>query len=177
LPALLAKIDAAATDGQDTVKIWSSARPRREFVDVDDLAERWPFLMKTWSDEEPINIGTGTDITIAEFTGLIANVVGFSGRFMFDAPSFLEAEIDYLRIYGHSIGKSTYDIPFYSWDCLVFIVKRPVIISFLEPVLRNGCMSVPYGERNGVELFTWIVRLDFFRGCSGRTPGRLGDGR
>src|SRR6266481_2516660 len=85
LPALLAKIDAAVRDKRDIVEIWGSGRPRREFLHVDDLADAVVFLMKTWSEEEPINIGTGTDVTIAELAGLIAGVVGFEGRFVFDA--------------------------------------------------------------------------------------------
>jgi len=84
LAALLAKIDAAVRDGRDTVEIWGSGRPRREFLHVDDLADAVVFLMKNWSDEEPINIGTGTDITIAELARLIADIVGFRGDFIFD---------------------------------------------------------------------------------------------
>jgi GDP-L-fucose synthase len=84
LPALIAKIAAAVREGRDTVEIWGSGRPRREFLHVDDLADAVVFLMKTWSDEEPINIGTGTDVTIAELGRLIADVVGFNGRFVFD---------------------------------------------------------------------------------------------
>jgi GDP-L-fucose synthase len=84
LPALLAKIDAAVQNHQDTVEIWGSGHPRREFLHVDDLADAVVFLMKTWSDEEPINIGTGTDVTIAGLARLIANVVGFTGGFVFD---------------------------------------------------------------------------------------------
>jgi GDP-L-fucose synthase len=84
LPALLAKIGAAVREGRDTVEIWGSGRPRREFLHVDDLADAVVFLMKSWSDEEPINIGTGTDVTIAELARLIADVVGFTGRFVFD---------------------------------------------------------------------------------------------
>src|SRR5438132_9228740 len=72
LPAPLAKIDAAVCDGRDTVAIWGSGRPRREFLHVDDLADAVVFLMKTWSDEEPINIGTGADLTITELARLIA---------------------------------------------------------------------------------------------------------
>jgi GDP-L-fucose synthase len=72
-------------EDRDTVEIWGSGRPRREFLHVDDLADAVVFLMKTWSDEEPINIGTGTDITIAELAGLIAGIAGFSGRYVFDA--------------------------------------------------------------------------------------------
>jgi len=85
LPALLTKIDAAARDGRDTVEIWGSGRPRREFMHVDDLADAVVFLMKTWSAEEPINIGTGTDVTITDLATLIADVVGFTGQFVFDA--------------------------------------------------------------------------------------------
>jgi GDP-L-fucose synthase len=84
LPALIAKIDAAVREGRDTVEIWGSGRPRREFLHVDDLADAVVFLLKTWSDEEPINIGTGTDVTIAELARLIADVVGFTGRFVFN---------------------------------------------------------------------------------------------
>jgi GDP-L-fucose synthase len=84
LPALLAKIDATVREGRDTVEIWGSGRPRREFLHVDDLADAVVFLMKHWSDAEPINIGTGTDVTIAQLARLIADIVGFTGRFVFD---------------------------------------------------------------------------------------------
>jgi GDP-L-fucose synthase len=84
LPALLAKIDAAVRECRGAVEIWGSGRPRREFLHVDDLADAVVFLMKTWSDEEPVNIGTGTDVTIAELAKLIADIVGFSGRFVFN---------------------------------------------------------------------------------------------
>jgi GDP-L-fucose synthase len=85
LAALLVKIDAAVRGGRDTVEIWGSGRPRREFLHVDDLADAVVFLMKTWSEEGPVNIGTGVDVTIAELAELIANIVGFTGRFVFDA--------------------------------------------------------------------------------------------
>jgi GDP-L-fucose synthase len=52
-------------------------RPRREFPHLDDLADAVVFLMKTRSDEAPINIGTGTDIPIAELAKLIAGIIGF----------------------------------------------------------------------------------------------------
>ena len=84
LPALLAKIDDAVQGARDTVEIWGTGRARREFLHVDDLADAAVFLMETWSDEEPINIGAGADLTIAELARLIADVVGFEGRFIFD---------------------------------------------------------------------------------------------
>jgi GDP-L-fucose synthase len=85
LPALVAKIDAAVRNRRDTVEIWGSGRPRREFLHVEDLADAVVFLMKTWSDEEPINVGTGTDVTISELAQLIAEILGFTGQFLFDA--------------------------------------------------------------------------------------------
>jgi len=84
LAALLAKIAAAVRECRDVVEIWGSGSPRREFLHVDDLADAVVFLMKTWSDEEPINIGSGADVTISELAKLIAEIVGFSGRFVFD---------------------------------------------------------------------------------------------
>jgi GDP-L-fucose synthase len=84
LAALLSKIDAAVRECREVVEIWGTGSPRREFLHVDDLADAVVFLMKTWSDEEPINIGTGTDVTISELAKLIAEIVGFSGRFVFD---------------------------------------------------------------------------------------------
>jgi GDP-L-fucose synthase len=84
LAALIAKIDTAARERHDTVDIWGTGRPRREFLHVDDLADATVFLMKTWSEEDPINIGTGEDVTITELARVIANVVGFTGRFVFD---------------------------------------------------------------------------------------------
>lgn len=84
LAALLAKTDAALKEGRDVVEIWGSGRPRREFLHVDDLADAAVFLMKTWSEEDPINIGTGSDLTILELARLIADIVGFKGRFAFD---------------------------------------------------------------------------------------------
>ena len=84
LPALLAKVDAAVRECRDTVEIWGSGRPRREFLHVEDLADALVFLMRTWSEEEPINIGAGTDVTIAELAQITADIVGFKGRFLFD---------------------------------------------------------------------------------------------
>jgi GDP-L-fucose synthase len=84
LTALLSKIESATRDGHNTVEIWGSGQPRREFLHVDDVADACVFLMKTWSDEAPVNIGTGEDITIADLARLIAEIVGYSGDFAFD---------------------------------------------------------------------------------------------
>src|SRR5438105_4358752 len=84
LAALIAKTDAAIRQTGESVEIWGTGRPRREFLHVDDLADAVVFLMKSWSEEEPINIGSGEDVTITELAGVIARVLGFTGRFVFD---------------------------------------------------------------------------------------------
>ena len=84
LAALIAKTAAAIHGAAETVEIWGTGQPCREFLHVDDLADAVVFLMKSWSEEEPINIGSGEDMTIAELARLIARVLGFTGRFVFD---------------------------------------------------------------------------------------------
>jgi len=85
LPALLRKIETARVQGADAVTLWGTGTPRREFLHVDDLADACLFLMQHYSDERPINVGCGKDLTILELAQLIARVVGFGGRFEFDA--------------------------------------------------------------------------------------------
>jgi GDP-L-fucose synthase len=64
--------------------VWGTGTPRREFLYVDDLADACIHLMKTYSDSELVNIGTGEDITIAEFARVVAATVGFTGGISFD---------------------------------------------------------------------------------------------
>jgi GDP-L-fucose synthase len=85
LPALLRKFDAAQRSGAQRVTIWGSGTPRREFLHVDDLADCCLFVMQHYSDAMPLNVGWGEDLSIRELAGLIARVVGFSGRLEFDA--------------------------------------------------------------------------------------------
>ena len=85
LPALMVKIDRARETGAETVEIWGSGTPRREFLYCDDLADALVFLMRHYSGDSQINVGTGTDVTIREAAELMAEVVGFKGRFVFDA--------------------------------------------------------------------------------------------
>jgi GDP-L-fucose synthase len=84
LPALLRRISEAAHAGRATVEIWGSGEPRREFLHVDDLADAAVFLMRNWSEDQHINIGCGSDVSIAELARLIARIVGFDGDFVFD---------------------------------------------------------------------------------------------
>ncbi len=85
VPALIAKIHAAKAQGRGEVDIWGSGRPKREFLFVDDLADALVHLMKHYSDEPHLNVGTGSDVTIAELAETIARVVGWQGRFRYDA--------------------------------------------------------------------------------------------
>jgi GDP-L-fucose synthase len=64
--------------------VWGTGTPRREFLHADDLADACVYLMKNYSGDELVNIGTGQDITIAEFARLVARVVGYSGTIGFD---------------------------------------------------------------------------------------------
>lgn len=84
LPALMAKIDRAKREGLETVEIWGSGQPRREFLHVDDLADASVFLLQNYSGDVPLNVGVGSDVTIRELAELIADVVGFTGRFVYD---------------------------------------------------------------------------------------------
>jgi GDP-L-fucose synthase len=85
LPALLRKIHEAHCAGAESVTIWGSGTPRREFMYVDDLADACLFLMQHYDRAEPINIGWGRDVTIRELAETLAEVVGYRGHFEFDA--------------------------------------------------------------------------------------------
>jgi GDP-L-fucose synthase len=85
LPALLRKVHEAARDGRDEVPIWGSGTPKREFLHVDDLADAAVFLLQHVSAPGPINVGTGVDLSIRELADTIADVVGWRGRFVYDA--------------------------------------------------------------------------------------------
>lgn len=84
LPALMRKIFEAHQAGSDTVTIWGSGTPFREFLHVDDLADACVFLMRVYDGPELINAGSGEEITIRDLAGLLADAVGYSGRFVFD---------------------------------------------------------------------------------------------
>lgn len=84
IPALIRKMHEAQIQGAESVTLWGSGQPRREFLYVDDLADALVFLMKHYDEPAHINVGTGEDLTIAELANRIAEVVGFNGSFTFD---------------------------------------------------------------------------------------------
>ena len=84
LPALIRKFHEAKIDNKPYVEVWGTGTPRREFLHVDDLADAVIYLMNNYDENEPLNIGTGKDITIKELAGLIKEIVGYEGEIKFD---------------------------------------------------------------------------------------------
>jgi GDP-L-fucose synthase len=84
LPAILRKIFEAKMTNQSEVTLWGSGLPRREFLYVDDLADACVYLMKHYSEPEPINIGVEEDISINDLAYLIADIIDYKGDFIYD---------------------------------------------------------------------------------------------
>ncbi|ATC23460.1 GDP-L-fucose synthase [Caulobacter vibrioides] len=84
MPALIRKAHEAKLAGADSITIWGTGTPRREFLNADDCADACVFLMKTYSDFEHVNVGSGEDITILELAQLVCEVVGFKGEIITD---------------------------------------------------------------------------------------------
>ena len=85
MPALIRKAHEAKLRGDDHIAIWGTGSPRREFLHVDDCADACVFLMKNYSDEQHVNVGSGSDLTILELTRLICRIVGFDGELRLDS--------------------------------------------------------------------------------------------
>lgn len=84
MPALIRKAHEAKEAGAASIEVWGTGSPRREFLYVDDCADACVFLMKNYSDEGHVNVGSGTDLTILELTELVCEVVGFQGAITHD---------------------------------------------------------------------------------------------
>jgi GDP-L-fucose synthase len=84
LPALIRKCDEARELASEFIEVWGTGRPRREFLYVDDLADACLFLMQNYSEADPVNVGWGADVSIAELAAQVARVVGFGGALRFD---------------------------------------------------------------------------------------------
>jgi GDP-L-fucose synthase len=85
VPALIRRFHEAAEAGTPRVVVWGSGRPRREFMHVDDLADACVHLMETYSGGEHVNVGTGSDVTIADLARTVARVAGYRGEIVQDA--------------------------------------------------------------------------------------------
>jgi len=84
IPALIRRFHEAKTARAPQAAIWGSGAARREFLYVDDLAEALIFLMQNYSDEQHVNVGCGSDMTIRELAELTAKTVGFAGKIVND---------------------------------------------------------------------------------------------
>lgn len=84
LPALIRKFHEAKQAGAPSVTCWGTGTPLREFLYADDLARACVFLMRHYSDEQFINVGCGSDLTIRDLAQLIARIVGFNGSIVWD---------------------------------------------------------------------------------------------
>jgi GDP-L-fucose synthase len=84
LPALIRKAHEAKATGAKEMVVLGSGRPLREFLHVDDCADALVFLMTRYSGDEHVNVGSGSDISIADLARLVAEVIGFEGQLVFD---------------------------------------------------------------------------------------------
>ena len=84
LPALIRKVHQAKQDSLQEVVVWGTGTPRREFLHCDDCADALVFLMKSYSDAEHVNVGSGEDVTILELTQILCEIVGFKGNIVHD---------------------------------------------------------------------------------------------
>jgi GDP-L-fucose synthase len=83
LPALIRKFHEAKVR-RDSVEIWGSGTPRREFLHVDDMADAVLYLLQNYDDEKIVNIGWGEDLTIRELAEIVMSVIGYNGALIFD---------------------------------------------------------------------------------------------
>ena len=84
LPALMRKAHDAHQQGASEMVVWGSGAPLREFLHVDDLADAVVFLAGNYSGSDPVNIGSGAEVSIRKLAEMISRIVGFSGKLVFD---------------------------------------------------------------------------------------------
>lgn len=84
LPGMIRRFHSAAISNDPEVVCWGTGSPMREFLNVDDLARACVLLMETYSDEKPINIGSGQETSIREAAELVAHAVGYTGRILWN---------------------------------------------------------------------------------------------
>ena len=120
--ALLSRFHRAKLDNDPTVRVWGTGKPLREFLHVDDLADACVFLAINYSGEEIINVGTGEDISIADFAGLIKKTTRYQGGIEFDSSrpdGTYRKRLDVTRLHRlgwrHRIGLEKGIEQYYRW--------------------------------------------------------------
>jgi len=84
IPAMIRKCVAARDEGRDEVVLWGDGSPTREFIYVEDAAEAFILAAERYDESEPVNIGSGNEISIKDLAGEIARATGYTGRFTWD---------------------------------------------------------------------------------------------
>jgi GDP-L-fucose synthase len=85
LPAMIRRFHEAKLSGTQSVTLWGSGNPRREFLHVDDLASACIFMLEEYDAEIPLNVGCGVDITILQLAQIVARVTDFQGQINWDS--------------------------------------------------------------------------------------------
>ena len=117
LPAMIRRFHEAKISGAPSVTLWGTGTPRREFLHVDDLANAACFLMENYDAPDLLNVGVGEDLTIAELAALVARVVGYTGRIVFDPsrPGWNTAQV--ARRLSHPRSRVARPDPARAGDC------------------------------------------------------------
>ena len=105
IPALIMKYHKAKAQGLSAVELWGTGKAMREFIFTEDLADGCLFLMKHYSDEQPINMGTGSEVSILELSQTIRDIVGYTGEIVLDPTKpdgMMRRMVDSTRI--HDLG-------------------------------------------------------------------------
>ncbi len=105
IPALIRKFHDAKVNGAESVALWGTGKPRREFLHADDAADAILFLMKNYNEKELLNVGTGEDISIKDLAALIREIVSYDGKIIWDTSKpdgTLRRPLDVTKI--HSLG-------------------------------------------------------------------------
>jgi GDP-L-fucose synthase len=84
IPAIIRKCLEAKAEGRDEVVLWGSGEPTREFLYVEDAAEGIVLALEKYDEAEPINLGSGQEVSIRDLAGLIADATGYGGEFVWD---------------------------------------------------------------------------------------------
>lgn len=110
MPALLRKFKDGVLENLDSVSVWGSGHARREFLHVDDMADACLFLMLKYHDIEPVNIGSGEEVSIRDLALMIKDVSGFKGELVFNTQmpdGIMSKKLDVAKLHGlgwrHSI--------------------------------------------------------------------------
>lgn len=109
IPALIRRFNEAKEIGLDSVTLWGTGKALREFINTDDMADAGIYLLNNYSSDQPINIGTGEEVSMLELAGMIKEITGFQGQILTDSSKpdgMMRRLCDSTRI--HQLGwKST----------------------------------------------------------------------